>query len=131
MFEPGQYDLNEVWVVFRLNSAPMVTETEGDFDVLCIMDAASCFILATDLVPDRAEELPQAMAQGLIERGRAQVQALPRKLLLASGLGLAAFEALAPELGLKAQWASEEELAPLVTNTRASFAATIERGRAG
>lgn len=41
MFDPGQFQINEAWIVFKLNDAPVITEVDGDFNVLALMDAAT------------------------------------------------------------------------------------------
>jgi hypothetical protein len=51
MFEPKQFEVNEAWIAFRLNNAPIRTERDGDFNCIALMDAASCFLLASDLFP--------------------------------------------------------------------------------
>ncbi|MCG3196264.1 MAG: hypothetical protein GHCLOJNM_00737 [bacterium] len=50
MPHPRDYAVNEAWIVFRLNEASIRTEREGDFDVVCLMDAASCHILGNEFV---------------------------------------------------------------------------------
>lgn len=69
--DPDDYAVHEAWIVFRLNEAPIRTEREGDFDAVCLMDAASCYILGMELVAARAAEVPAPVAEGLIEMGRA------------------------------------------------------------
>jgi len=51
MLEPNQIEVNEAWIAFRINSAPIRTEQDGDFDFIVLMDAASCFILGSELFP--------------------------------------------------------------------------------
>lgn len=51
MFHPSQFEVNEAWIVFILNEEPIYTEHDGAFNCICLMDAASCFILANALVP--------------------------------------------------------------------------------
>ncbi len=49
--QPNQFQPNETWIAFKLNDAPVFTGADGDFNVLALMDAASCFILSTELFP--------------------------------------------------------------------------------
>ncbi len=44
MLRPNQFEVNEAWIVFRLNNAPIRIEHEGSFNCIALMDAASCFI---------------------------------------------------------------------------------------
>ncbi|MDK1023876.1 MAG: hypothetical protein QGD92_06550, partial [Gammaproteobacteria bacterium] len=59
MFDPSQFQVNEAWIVFKLNDAPVVTEVDGDFNVLALMDAASCIILGTEFVRADSSEPSQ------------------------------------------------------------------------
>ena len=45
VLHPVQFQVNEAWIVFQLNETPIHTEQEGSFNCLCLMDAASCFLL--------------------------------------------------------------------------------------
>ena len=40
-----RFEINEAWIVFRLNEQPIPTEQDGDLDFLALMDAASRYIL--------------------------------------------------------------------------------------
>lgn len=127
MLEPSSFDANDAWVVFRLNDAPLHTEADGDFDVLCIMDAASRYIFGNELMPVQSLEVPESAAARLIEAGRSQAQSLPHRLILASEFDLTGFTALADRLGVEVQWATEEELSPLTSQTRGNFQETMAR----
>ena len=37
MLHPGQFEVNEAWVAFRLNDAPIHTERDGDFDCIALI----------------------------------------------------------------------------------------------
>lgn len=45
MLYPKQFQVNEAWIVFKLNDAPIQTEADGDFNVFALMDAANCYRL--------------------------------------------------------------------------------------
>ena len=47
---PNQVPVSEGWIDFHLNDSPIHTDTDGAFNCLCIMDARSCYHLATELV---------------------------------------------------------------------------------
>jgi len=49
MLHPNQFKINQTWIVFQVNRTPIPTESEGDFDCVVLMDAASCFILSQAL----------------------------------------------------------------------------------
>ena len=70
MLHPRQFEVNEAWIAFRLNRTPIRTELEGSFNCFALMDAASCFILGTELVPfDNVE--PSSLAWRRLLRQRA------------------------------------------------------------
>ena len=66
MLDPNQFNVNDAWLVFRLNDAPINTERDGSFNAVCLMDAASCFILATAMVPAQLREPHTAVYAALI-----------------------------------------------------------------
>ncbi|MCY1381805.1 hypothetical protein D9M69_697600 [compost metagenome] len=59
MLHPNQFTVNEAWIAFRLNDAPIQTDADGAFNCLALMDAASCFILGTEFVPADANIRPR------------------------------------------------------------------------
>lgn len=51
MLHPTQFEVNEAWLAFKLNEVPICIETEGEFDCIALMDAASGFILGNAFAP--------------------------------------------------------------------------------
>lgn len=82
MLHPQQFEVNEAWIAFRLNSAPIPTELDGDFNCLALMDAASCFILGSEFIPATAAEPTQLECRRLLKKARSHKQQLPRTLLI-------------------------------------------------
>lgn len=121
MRHPRDYAVNEAWIVFRVNEAPVRTERDGDFDVVCLMDAASCYILGMEFVAAGAAEVPAPVAEGLIETGRAAAHGLPRKLLLSSALGVARFAGLTERAGIEVERVADKELTAFVAEARRGF----------
>lgn len=80
MPDPSQFSPNDAWILFRLNDAPIVTEQDGDFDVLCLMDAASCYILGNDFVPILEGADPAPIAARLLAAAQQQAGCSPKKL---------------------------------------------------
>ena len=83
MLHPSQFIVNEAWIAFRLNDAPIRTEAEGPFNCLALMDAASCFILGTEFIPAIATEPSQLEVRRLLKKGRSHKQQLPQTLFVA------------------------------------------------
>jgi hypothetical protein len=82
MLHPNRFEVNEAWIAFRLNSAPVRTERDGDFNCIALMDAASCFILGTEFIPATAAEPTDAEFRRLLKTGEAHKQQLPKTLFV-------------------------------------------------
>jgi hypothetical protein len=83
MLQPQQFEINEAWIAFRLNGAPIRTEGDGDFNCFALMDAASCFILSMELIPVAAEEPTRTQFRRLLKSAKRHRQELPRTLFVA------------------------------------------------
>jgi hypothetical protein len=58
MLHPNQSQVNEAWIAFKLNDAPIRTESDRDVNCVALVDAASCFIvLSTTFVSANEIEL--------------------------------------------------------------------------
>src|SRR2546425_12309590 len=86
VLHPNQFHVNEAWIVFKLNDAPISTGEDGDFNLVALMDAASCFILSTRLVSASAAEPSKMEAKLLLKEGQAHKQQLPKTLFIPSNL---------------------------------------------
>ncbi len=84
MLHPNQFQVNEAWIAFKLNDAPIRTESDGDFNCVALMDAASCFILTSAFVPANEIEASMTEARQLLKKGRAHKQELPKTLFIPS-----------------------------------------------
>jgi len=82
MLHPSQFRVNEAWIAFKLNDVPVVTEVDGDFNVLALMDAASCMILGTEFVGVGSLEPSQLEAKRLLMAGHSHKQQFPTKLFI-------------------------------------------------
>ena len=67
MLHPNQFEVNEAWIAFQLNDEPIETEQDGSFNSVCLMDAASCFILGTAMVAAQEPEPRQLDARRLLK----------------------------------------------------------------
>jgi hypothetical protein len=88
MLHPKQFAVNEAWIAFRLNSSPIRTQKDGDFDCIALMDAASCFILGSELFPagtvgpSEASQLPTGR---LLMQAKRHKQQFPKTLFVPKG----------------------------------------------
>jgi hypothetical protein len=87
MLHPAQFEVNEAWIAFRLNREPISTEQDGDFNCIVLMDAASCFILCSELIPARAEGPTQLEARRLMKLAEQHKDQLPKSLYISSKEG--------------------------------------------
>jgi hypothetical protein len=82
MLHPKQFEVNEAWIAFRLNNAPIRTERDGDFNCIALMDAASCFILGSEFIPTTAAEPTRAQFRRLLSAAKRDKQQLPKTLFV-------------------------------------------------
>ena len=85
MLHPNQFQVNEAWIAFQLNDEPIHTEQDGSFNCIGLMDAASCFILGTELVPVNEREPSQLQTRRLLKAGWAHKKRLPVTLFVPKG----------------------------------------------
>ena len=85
MLHPNQFQVNDAWIAFRLNDAPIVTEREGDFDCLALMDAASCYILGMEMYAVRAKGPSAQEVRRLLQAGHGRAGTWPQKLFVVEG----------------------------------------------
>lgn len=79
---PTQFNVNEAWIVFKLNHEPVHTVQDGDFDFLALMDAASCYILGSTPVAAKQLELSEIEARSLLQAGRSHKARWPQTLFV-------------------------------------------------
>lgn len=115
MLHPNQFKVNEAWIVFRLNDAPLRTEQDGLFNCVCLMDAASCFILGNVFVA-----LDQLFG-GLLEKGWAHHQEFPATLLVPTGQYPTNVPEEAERHGIAVKRVKEGELIPFIREARLGF----------
>jgi hypothetical protein len=84
MLHPQDFKVNEAWIAFRLNHAPIRTARDGDFNCISLMDAASCFILHSETIPVTAAEPTRAQFRRLLKNAKRHKQQLPKTLFVPS-----------------------------------------------
>ena len=72
--------------VLKLNDAPIRTKSDGNFNFIALMDAASCFILSSAPVPTNATEPSRMEAVRLLNEGQTHKRQLPKTLFISSEL---------------------------------------------
>ena len=84
MLHPNQFQVNEAWIAFQLNDSPIHTGADGDFNCIALMDAASCFILTSALVPTNEAEPSKIEVRRLLKKAHAHKQEMPKTLFISS-----------------------------------------------
>jgi hypothetical protein len=121
MLHPNQFTVNEAWLVFKLNEMPIHTELEGDFDVIALMDAASCFILGNTVAPAGEAEPSKLAVRRLIKEARAHTRQLPKTLFIPNGQFLFVLPAEAERHGIEIRRVPEDRLRVFIGEARESF----------
>lgn len=85
MLHPSQFQVNEAWIAFQLNGAPIRTERDGLFNCVALMDAASCFIFGMVMVPMDESEPSKLETRRLLKIGWAHKKQYPSKLFVPTG----------------------------------------------
>src|SRR5215218_8413538 len=100
VLRPNQFKVDQAWIAFTLNTTPICTERDGKFNCICLMDAASCFILSTALVSAHELEVSVLEVKRLFKSALAHNKKLPASLYLSVGEPRAALLAEAKRLGI-------------------------------
>jgi hypothetical protein len=121
VLHPNQFQVNEAWILFKLNDAPVVTESDGDFNLFALMDAASCFILSSGTVPATEAEPSKMEAKRLLKEAQAHKQQLPKTLFLPNELPAKLFIAEAERQGIAVVRVQSNQLQPFVGEAQEGF----------
>ncbi len=130
MLNPDQFNVNDAWLAFRLNDAPINTERDGSFNAVCLMDAASCFILATAMVPAQHREPSELEVKRLFKIAWAHKRQFPSKLFLPVGQFDTVFPAQAERNGVSIVTVAESELSAFTDEARQGFNEHVQQAHA-
>lgn len=128
MFHPSQFEVNEAWIVFKLNDAPVITG-DGDYNVFALMDAASCFILGTESVRASSDELSEMESKRLLKAGQSHKQQFPKSLIIPNNQVADILSLKAERYGIGVVRAPEEQLQVFIGEAREGFKEHVSRGR--
>ncbi len=129
VLHPNQFQVNEAWIAFQLNETPIHTEQDGSFNCICLMDAASCFLLGTELISTSASEPSQRQAHELLTASWARKDEFPRTLFVPKGQFQGALKAEAERLGMTVASAPEDQLLVFIGEARDGYREHMEQMR--
>ena len=128
--DPSQFSRNEAWILFRLNDAPVRTESDGDFDAMAIMEITSRMIFGMELVPLAEQQLSELHSRRLLTASAKQAGGRPAYLYVASEQEAEQLTIAAAAMGVTVRRVPESDLAAITREAREGFAAHISGGRA-
>lgn len=129
VLEPNQFQVNEAWILFKLNDVPVATESDGDFNLFALMDAASCFILSTSPVPATKAEPSQLDVKRMLKEARAHKQQLPKTLFIPVERPAKVMAAEAERQGIVVARVPDDQFEPFVGEAREGFKDRFGGGR--
>ena len=129
MLHPKQFEVNEAWIAFRLNRAPIRTERDGDFNCIALMDAASCFLFGSEFIPVTAEEPTRVQVRRLLKKAKRHKDQLPKTLFVARGDAADLLTHEATRQNIEVVRIPENELLIFTREARDAFAEHFEEGR--
>lgn len=122
MLHPSQFEVSEAWISFQLNSAPVKTNADGDFNCIALMDAASCYIFGSEFIPVDVAEPTRAQFRNLLQGAQRQGKLMPKTLLVAREDVVIQVRLEAVAQGIEVVDVPESELLVFIGGARASFA---------
>ena len=120
VLHPKQFQVNEAWIAFQLNDAPIETG-EGDFNCIAIIDAASCFILTSELVPFTDGLFSQPESQRILKQASSHKHKLPLTLFIANEWPANSLASEAEHQGVSVVRVPEEQLLLFIGEARQGF----------
>ncbi|MEI6334955.1 MAG: hypothetical protein WCS87_10370 [Methylococcaceae bacterium] len=128
MLHPNQFQINEAWIMFKINDTPIPTDRDGDFNLFALMDAASCFILSSLAVSAKAEQPTALESKELLKKGWAHKQALPKTLFIPMHQAANALQIEAESQGITVARVPEDQLILFIGEAKTGFKERFVRG---
>ena len=128
MLHPKQFDVNEAWIAFQLNDAPVRTEQDGAFNCIALMDAASCFIFDMVMVPTGKPEPSKLEVRRLLKKGWGAKRQYPRTLFVPAGRFQSVLPAEAERQGIAVVPVYESQLLVFIGEAQQGFKDHVHSG---
>jgi pyruvate formate-lyase activating enzyme-like uncharacterized protein len=129
MLRPNQFHVNETWIAFQLNEAPIITDRDGDFNIIALMDAASRFILGMGYVKSNTLELSHQEANELLKTGYDHKKQYPKEIIIPNHMVTDVLALEAKSNGIKVKREAEQMLEIFLGEARESFREHLGQGR--
>lgn len=127
--KPSDFAHNEAWLLFQLNEAPVLTETDGDFNAMAIIEVATGMIFGMELVQVTMPGLPEFLSRRLLADAEGQAGSRPQKLFIASGYDAEDLVKVAKAMGIEIERVPAKDLSGITKEAREGFAAHVSGGR--
>lgn len=121
VLHPSQFAPHSAWIAFQLNDLAIPTQSDGDFNLIALMDAASCFIFGTASIPTSVGEPSQLDAKRLLKDGQSRATQWPQRLIVPTTLNAGNLLKEAESHGVKIERVPETELEALIGDAKQSF----------
>ena len=128
MLHPNQFQVNEAWIMFKINDTPIPTDRDGDFNLFALMDAASCFILSSLAVSAKAVQPTELESKELLKKGWAHKQELPKTLFVPTHQAANALQIEAESQGITVARVPEDQLILFIGEAKTGFNERFGRG---
>ena len=123
MVAKQQYQPDEAWIVFRLNSVPIRTRRDGDFDCFAFLDAATLLIHSMEMVPASSAGPTRAQAAALFVKACGAAGRFPTTLLVSARDAAVEVANEAQQRGIQVERVPARTLARCTREAREAFAA--------
>lgn len=68
-----------MWILLKLDEVPVITDRDGNFDIVALMDASSCFIFGFGYIRADEGQLAESEARKLLKTAYGYKKTYPKK----------------------------------------------------
>lgn len=128
---PSQFEVDESWILFRLNRMPVVTSQDEPAVCLGLMDAASCFILSVTTIQGITAVVRKEHLRQLLKKGWAHKERYPSRLFTTPELINDDIEEVAESEGISVVTVLERQLESIIGEAQTSFEESLFQSGSG
>lgn len=128
MLHPSQFAVNEAWLAFQLNDAPVRTDEDGAFNCIALMDAASCFLFDMVMVAVGKSEPSRVEVRRLFKKAWAAKRQYPKTLFVPTGRFQTVLPAEAERQGISVVPVHESQLLVFIGEAQQGFKDHFQSG---